>query len=308
MSATESVILVTAGYDHTIRFWEALSGACSRTIQYPDTQVNKLAVSPDKRYVVAVGNPHVRFYDIQSGNGSPVMSFEGHTGNVTGIQFAADGRWFVTSGEDRTVKVWDMRAPTPSRDYDHRSPVNDVQIHPNQAELVTCDQAGSVRIWDLATNQYTHQLLPEEDVSMRSVAISADGGTLIAGNNKGNCYIWKWVKSELLPIKQLLAHKKYLLKCMISPDTTKFVTCSADGTVKVWDTTDDSYQLVRVLAGHQRWVWDCAFSADSAYLVTASSDHSARLWDLSTGEPIRQYVGHHKAAICVALHDQPTMV
>ena len=31
------VILVTAGYDHTIRFWEALSGICSRTIQHSDS-------------------------------------------------------------------------------------------------------------------------------------------------------------------------------------------------------------------------------------------------------------------------------
>lgn len=27
-----SVVLVTAGYDHEIRFWEAWSGICSRTI------------------------------------------------------------------------------------------------------------------------------------------------------------------------------------------------------------------------------------------------------------------------------------
>ncbi|ORZ40119.1 WD repeat-containing protein wat1 [Catenaria anguillulae PL171] len=293
MTAAESVILVTGGYDHTIRFWEALSGACVRTIQHTESQVNKLTISPDKRFVIAAGNPHVRFYDIQTSSSSapgsqpsanasaasstPVMSFDGHTGNVTGVQFSSDGRWFATCGEDKTVKLWDLRSPTPTREYEHHAPVTDVQIHPNQAELVTCDQAGTVKVWDLFANTCTHQLLPEEDVAMRSVAISADGATLIAGNNKGNCYIWKWIKSELRPIKQLLAHKKYLLKCIMSPDATKFVTCSADSTVKVWDANDDAFTLTRTLVGHQRWVWDCSFSADSAYLVTASSDHSARL-------------------------------
>lgn len=34
---SHSVILVTAGYDNTIRFWEALSGICSRTIKHPDS-------------------------------------------------------------------------------------------------------------------------------------------------------------------------------------------------------------------------------------------------------------------------------
>lgn len=35
--AQPSVILATASYDHTIRFWEAKSGRCYRTIQYPDS-------------------------------------------------------------------------------------------------------------------------------------------------------------------------------------------------------------------------------------------------------------------------------
>lgn len=34
---SHSVILVTAGYDNTIRFWEALSGICSKTIKHPDS-------------------------------------------------------------------------------------------------------------------------------------------------------------------------------------------------------------------------------------------------------------------------------
>ena len=33
------VVLATAGYDHTIRFWEALSGVCLRSIQHPDSVI-----------------------------------------------------------------------------------------------------------------------------------------------------------------------------------------------------------------------------------------------------------------------------
>lgn len=90
-------------------------------------------------------------------------------------------------------------------------------------------------------------------------------------------------------------------------------TTSSDSTVKIWsiktpgggdaNNQNWSVQLERILTGHQRWVWDCAFSADSEYLVSASSDHTARLWDLSNGELIRQYQGHQKAAVCVALND-----
>jgi len=63
------------------------------------------------------------------------------------------------------------------------------------------------------------------------------------------------------------------------------------------------FPLEASLESHQRWVWDCAFSADSAYLVTACSDHHARLWELGTQAVIRQYNGHHRGAVCVALND-----
>ena len=69
------------------------------------------------------------------------------------------------------------------------------------------------------------------------------------------------------------------------------------------DPTTNTLFLEATLTSHQRWVWDCAFSADSAYLVTVCSDHYARLWELSTGAIIRQYSGHHRGTVCVALND-----
>jgi target of rapamycin complex subunit LST8 len=69
------------------------------------------------------------------------------------------------------------------------------------------------------------------------------------------------------------------------------------------DPTTNTLFLETTLAVHQRWVWDCAFSADSAYLVTVCSDHYARLWELASGHIIRQYSGHHRGAVCVALND-----
>ncbi len=37
--------------------------------------------------------------------------------------------------------------------------VNDVVVHPNQGELISCDQAGVIRQWDLAENTCTLELV-----------------------------------------------------------------------------------------------------------------------------------------------------
>ncbi|KAI0445367.1 WD repeat-containing protein pop3 [Xylaria telfairii] len=338
-----SVILCTAGYDHTIRFWEALSGICSRTIQHPDSQVNRLCISPDKRFLAAAGHHSVKLYDIKSTNPNALLTFEGHTGNITGVAFHCEGKWMVTSSEDGTVKVWETRSGTIQRSYNHGFAANDVVIHPNQGEIISCDRGGSVRVWDLAENNCSHQLIPEEDVSVSSVTVASDGSLLCAANNAGNVFVWSLVQTydhtQLIPLTQFSAHKEYITRILLSPDVKKLATCSADHTAKIWSvpvTDSDSaenpppmngngahatqqhvptnvltnengepkpFHLEATLTGHQRWVWDCAFSADSAYLVTACSDHYARLWELGSQSVIRQYNGHHRGAVCVALND-----
>ena len=101
---TPSVVLATAGYDHTIRFWEATRGVCYRTLQYADSQVNELEITPDKRYLAAGGNPHVRLFEVNASNPQPVTSYDGHTGNVTAVGFEPQGSWMYEErgrdGED----------------------------------------------------------------------------------------------------------------------------------------------------------------------------------------------------------------
>jgi len=126
-------------YDHKIRFWEAPSGICSRTLRFPDSQVNCLSITPDKQFVAAAGNPLVRLFEINSTNHSPVLTCEGHTGSVTGLGFQREGRWMFTGSEDGTVKIWDLRSPGFQRSFSCGCEVNSVALHPNQCEVSSCD-------------------------------------------------------------------------------------------------------------------------------------------------------------------------
>jgi WD40 repeat protein len=116
------------------------------------------------------------------------MTFEGHTGNITGVAFHCEGKWMVTSSEDGTVKVWDTRSGTEQRNYKHASPVNDVVIHPNQGELITASRDGSVQVWDIGESIRTHSMTVVPDVSMACVSVGSDGTILAAGNNRASTY------------------------------------------------------------------------------------------------------------------------
>ncbi len=176
-----------------------------------------------------------------------------------------------------------------------------------QGEIISGDQDGNIRVWDLTANACSYELVPDGKIAVRSVNVASDGSMVVAANNRGTCFVWRLdAANQFEPLHKVDAHNNtYCLKALLSPDVKYLATASSDKSVKIWNI-EDNFSLDKTLVGHQRWVWDCAFSADSAYLVTASSDKTARLWDLSSGEAILEYAGHSKALTCVALNDSST--
>ena len=87
-------MLATAGYDHTIKFWDVNSGLPSMqiTMDAPQTQINKLAVTADRKYIGVASHNLVKVYDVSNYATGGVAAnceatFEGNTGNITALEF-----------------------------------------------------------------------------------------------------------------------------------------------------------------------------------------------------------------------------
>jgi WD40 repeat protein len=163
---------------------QATSGICYRTLQYADSQVNKLEITPDKHYLAgapplltlnptvrrladasaraaAAGNPAIRLFEVNTNNPQPITSFEGHTNNVTAVGFERDGRWMYSGSEDGTVKIWDLRASGFQREYESRGAVNSVVLHPNQVRA-SRQSVGRLRRLREASRRGDEQTLPPQ--------------------------------------------------------------------------------------------------------------------------------------------------
>lgn len=183
----------------------------------------------------------------------------------------------------------------------HTNYLTRVLLSPDVKHLATCSADHTAKVWNLdadyapakiALKQWKEQeaLKPPVETPAEEPVAPAEAPAK---------------SSDLLRIFGTPAQDRDLLRITDNPprqDTPQQTfTSSPDG--PPMDPVNHTLFLETTLATHQRWVWDCAFSADSAYLVTVSSDHYARLWELSSGVVIRQYSGHHRGAICVALND-----
>lgn len=269
-----SVILATAGYDHKIRFWEAPSGVCSRVIKYPDSQVNKLQITPDKQFIAAAGNPHIRLYEILSSNGAvesnnnnnnnngvgnvgvggggidpptqqPVLTLEGHTAAVTSIGFQKDGRYLYSGSEDGTIKVWDLRNNSYSRSFDCKGGVNSVTLRTDRDEFISGDQNGCVKVWDLGGNGCIHSVKPSS-APLASEVVMEDNNSNNTPSNLNHQYsgvsdaTTSGAGQQQQQPRKRSTQRSYhegtvpIQAVDISEDSRTIVACSNHGTVFVW--------------------------------------------------------------------------
>jgi G protein beta subunit-like protein len=134
------------------------------------------------------------------------VAYEGHAGNVTAVGWQRDGRWLFSGSEDGSVRIWDPRASGSQRDYDARAAVHSVCLHPNQAELISADHSGTLRVWDLAAGKCAAELCPEVDSPLSSVGIAADASIVVAANFNGSVFCWRpraGDEHEFVPLKRL---------------------------------------------------------------------------------------------------------
>jgi WD40 repeat protein len=101
--------------DPEVRLWDAGSGKMLHSFLLPVGGVQTdwaLALSPDGK-LLAIGEMNfggdsaVQLWDTEGGQ--PLGKLVGHTGAVTALTFAPDGRFLASGSWDTTVLLWDVR-------------------------------------------------------------------------------------------------------------------------------------------------------------------------------------------------------
>ena len=95
-----------------------------------------------------------------------------------------------SASEDGTIKLWDMKATTCTRTFENGAPVTSIALHPNEKDIISSDESGAVKIWDLSEGVCRQELIPNEDVAIRSLALTSNGSMLVAGGHDGTIYVW----------------------------------------------------------------------------------------------------------------------
>lgn len=93
--------LASASMDQTVKVWDAANGKESHTLKGHTS----VAFSPDGKRLASCQGATVKVWDTASGQ--ETLTFKEHVG-ILSVTFSPDGKRLASSGQDQTVKVWDI--------------------------------------------------------------------------------------------------------------------------------------------------------------------------------------------------------
>jgi WD40 repeat protein len=132
--------------------------------------------------------------------------------------------------------------------------------------------------------------------TVRGVAFSPDGQTVLTGSADGRAQLWDVATGQ--PRGQPLWHDDTVYAVAFSPDGKTVLTGSEDKTARRWDAATGA-PLGPPLR-HEGRVYAVAFSPDGKTVLTGSDDKTARRWDAATGAPLGPPLRHDDAVSAVA--------
>jgi WD40 repeat protein len=210
--------LASSGGDKKICLWNVTTGERIKEMPNPLGDILSIAFSPDGKTLATGGeDAKVRLWNIASGQ--EIDSHAEHSERIESVVFSPDGKTLASGSDDETIVLWDISAsPTVKRRLTGHTDIVSSLVYSKSGDILASGSwDGTVIVWNTGTRQQAYQLTgltitadkrkrrtePAINVerdrsprnrnlsrSVRSIALTPDGKTLVAGRSGRAINLW----------------------------------------------------------------------------------------------------------------------
>ncbi|XP_062542021.1 pre-mRNA-processing factor 17 [Armigeres subalbatus] len=232
---------VSAGYDRYLKLWDTETGdVISRFSSRKIPFCVKFHPDFNKQHLFVAGTSDKKIICWDTRSGDIVQEYDRHLGAVNTITFVDENRRFVTTSDDKSLRVWEWDIPVDMKYIAdptmHSMPA--VTLSPN-GKWLACQSLDNKIVIFSAINRFKMNRKKTFTGHMVSgyacnLDFSPDMSYLVSGDGDGKCYIWDWKTTKLY--KKWQAHENVCIATLWHPhEASKLVTAGWDGVIKYWD-------------------------------------------------------------------------
>jgi WD40 repeat protein len=160
--------------------WDLRSEGQLRALRDHTAKVSAVAVTPDGRQALSGGEDRtLRLWDLRSGKMRGIL--KGHTDIIRAVAVAPNNKLAISASRDNTLKLWNLRQRSEVSTLRTTGSLAAVTVSPGGH--LAASAGASLQVWHLSTQR--EQIRFVADAAFTSCAFSADGRTLLAGDEAG---------------------------------------------------------------------------------------------------------------------------
>jgi WD40 repeat protein len=213
--------------------------------------------------------------------------FEGHGGSIKQACISEEKPYILTSGVDRTARLWDIKDGKCIRIIQPQSgDISDISIlsWANYA-ILGFDNNGMIQIWDLFKN-YCVTTLEGNSGKIKCLKLIETDDSFFVGSlfSDKTIKIWeiKNFNDNQVPIFVLSGSKDSAIDFIPLLDEGKIIIANEDKTIKIWDINKS--ECLKTLKYHIKQIRSLAISNDKQFIVSANLDGQIWVWDIANGD------------------------
>ncbi|KAL1123569.1 hypothetical protein AAG570_002645 [Ranatra chinensis] len=213
---------------------------------------------------------------------APIVSLEGHQGDIFSVKFHPEGKYLASTGFDRQIFIWNVygQCENISTMTGHSGAVMELHFSTDGNTIFTCSTDNSVAMWDLNAGVRIKKL--KGHTGFVNSCHPTRRGTQLVVSGSDDCSIKVWDPRKRGKATSMV--NPYQVTTVSFNDTAEQVFSSGiDNEIKVWDLRANS--VVNKLRGHTDTVTGLSLSSDGSYLLSNSMDNTLRIWDVRPYAP-----------------------